>query len=331
MGNRFTSMSVAMCTFNGEEFLAEQLASIASQSRLPEELVVCDDRSTDATQSIVEAFGRTAPFPVRVVVNDERLGSTQNFARAISLCKGDLIALSDQDDVWHPDKLSLEERALRSDSVGAVFTNAEVVDSELNPLGYRLWESVGFARREQALIRSEKAPQLLLRQDAVTGATLMFRAKYRDAVLPVPPGWFHDGWIALVIAALGAITFIPEPLIKYRQHSNNEIGALPPITRRAGFLARVAAAKVWNSELSARQLARYRAAVERLPDLVQHGIDPKLVVEAEEKVAHLGQRLHLPRGNLARCRIVLRELATGRYHRYSAGLRSAGKDLVVRS
>src|SRR5947208_14214106 len=103
------SISVAMCTYNGERFLKEQLESLAAQTRQPDELVVCDDRSTDSTPHIVEAFARAAPFPVRLEVNDRCLGSTKNFEHAILRCTGALIALSDQDDVWHPEKLALQE------------------------------------------------------------------------------------------------------------------------------------------------------------------------------------------------------------------------------
>jgi glycosyltransferase involved in cell wall biosynthesis len=325
-----STLSVAMCTFNGARFLPEQLDSIAAQTRLPEELVVCDDGSTDDTVSVAEAFARTAPFPVRVLLNERRLGFTRNFTRAISLCTGDLIALSDQDDVWHPDKLAFQEHTLRSEAAGAVFTDADVVDADLNPLGYRLWDSVGFSGASRRVIRTEKAPALLLKQDVVTGATLMFRAHYRDAVLPMPAGWFHDGWIALVVAALGKITFIPAALVKYRQHSNNEIGALPPLTTTAGFLRRLAAARAWDSDLIVRHLARYEAAAERLPDLIPLGVDPALIADAETKVAHLRERINLPRKKLARTRVVLKELVSGRYRRYSAGLRSAGKDLLLR-
>ncbi len=90
--------SVAMCTFNGGRFLAEQLESIASQTRLPYELVACDDHSTDDTIAILKAFQANAPFPVQIVQNAMRMGSTRNFDQAIGMCSGDFIALCDQDD-----------------------------------------------------------------------------------------------------------------------------------------------------------------------------------------------------------------------------------------
>ena len=94
------TLSVAMCTYNGSRHLSEQLESIGTQTRLPDELVICDDCSSDDTIRIIERFSASAPFAVRLEINTQNLGSTKNFEKAIRLCQGDLIALADQDDVW---------------------------------------------------------------------------------------------------------------------------------------------------------------------------------------------------------------------------------------
>src|SRR5689334_3161726 len=135
----------AMCTYNGVRFLDDQLNSLASQERKPDELVVCDDCSTDTTIATLREFAVRAPFPVHIHQNTARLGSTKNFERAISLCQGDIIALCDQDDIWDEQKLRLtEERFLRSPSLGLVFTDAELVDEAANSLGYNLWSTLKF-------------------------------------------------------------------------------------------------------------------------------------------------------------------------------------------
>ena len=95
-------ISVAMCTFNGSRYLEEQLGSVAQQSLSPFELVVCDDGSTDATVEIVHRFALRSPFPVYLHQNVTNLGSTRNFEQAIQLCRGEAIALCDQDDYWLP-------------------------------------------------------------------------------------------------------------------------------------------------------------------------------------------------------------------------------------
>src|SRR4051812_33917826 len=203
---RAPTISVALCTFNGAEYLPAQLASIAAQSRLPDELVVHDDASSDGTPALVEAFVAQAPFPVRLHRHAERLGSIRNFDSAIAACAGDLIALSDQDDVWRPDKLRAIARRFDADAgVGLVFSDADLVDAALRPIGRRLWESIGFDRQRQHLWRQRGALTALVPGRIVTGATMAFRATFRPLVLPTPDGiapMIHDGWIALAIAAV---------------------------------------------------------------------------------------------------------------------------------
>jgi glycosyltransferase involved in cell wall biosynthesis len=125
-------ISIAMATFNGAKYLGEQLETFISQERTPEELVVCDDSSTDATLSILEEFKCRAPFEVIVVKNDQNLGFTKNFEKALSICTGDLIFLSDQDDYWFPNKVSAVEKAfLENPDKSLVIHNGELADGNL--------------------------------------------------------------------------------------------------------------------------------------------------------------------------------------------------------
>jgi glycosyltransferase involved in cell wall biosynthesis len=95
-----------MTTYNGEVYLEEQLRSLAEQAHLPDELVICDDTSTDSTVDIINRFSEGAPFPVRLFINEERLGWRCNFLSAASLCRSEYIAFCDQDDIWLSDKLA---------------------------------------------------------------------------------------------------------------------------------------------------------------------------------------------------------------------------------
>ena len=223
------TLSVALCTYNGSAFLRDQLASIAAQDRRPDELVVRDDASEDGTPDIVRAFAARAPFPVRFERNAARLGSTRNFDGAIAACTGDLIALSDQDDVWRPDKLSTIERRFAGNlGVGLVFSDADLVDAALNPIGARLWARVGFDSRRRQFWRTRGALTALVPGRIVTGATMAFRSTFRALVLPTPEGiapMIHDGWIALAVAAVAEVDFIEAPLVAYRQHGAQQIGA----------------------------------------------------------------------------------------------------------
>lgn len=218
-------ISVAMCTYNGEKFLHEQLASLANQTRLPDELVICDDGSTDSTAEIVEEFARTVSFPMRFIRNPENLGSTKNFEKAIGLCTGDLIALCDQDDIWMPEKLARQADVMENDpELGGVFSDGEVVDDRSEPLSKRVWQSAGFSCDEQRSFRRGQSTAILTRKNVVTGTTLTIRASLLPLLLPVPAPWVHDAWIAWMLVLDSKLDFIETPLVRYRLHASQQIG-----------------------------------------------------------------------------------------------------------
>jgi glycosyltransferase involved in cell wall biosynthesis len=128
-------VSVALATYNGEKYLSEQLESLARQITLPDELVVADDGSGDHTCEIIEDFRMHAPFPVHVI-SGQHLGYVSNFFRAIAACRGEVIALCDQDDIWRPEKLSVCLPYFRQ-NVTLVMHSARVVDAWGNPLAKR--------------------------------------------------------------------------------------------------------------------------------------------------------------------------------------------------
>lgn len=325
-------ISVAMCTYNGARYLREQLLSVAAQTRPPDELVICDDQSADETRAIISDFAATAPFPVHLHVNSRTLGSTKNFERAIGLCAGDIIALADQDDVWLPEKLRrIEDCFEREPGVGLVFTDAEVVDEDLRPLGYRLWQSVGFDDAARRLVRGGRVLDVLLPGWTVTGATMAFRGGCRDLVLEIPTdlALIHDGWIALLIASVAGVSFIDEPLIKYRQHARQQIGAKERQVE-------VAAAGLDGTREALRRTNSYdemiaigTRAQQRLTERSDVYKSEDAVAKLEQRLRHLRARANLPPGKLSRARSVLRELLSGRYHSYSNGLYSAVKDLAT--
>jgi glycosyltransferase involved in cell wall biosynthesis len=325
-------ISVAMCTYNGARYLREQLQSIAAQTRPPDELVVCDDQSADATREIISTFAATAPFPVHLHVNEHNLGSTKNFARAIGLCAGDLIALADQDDVWLPEKLRrIEDCFAREPGVGLVFTDAEVVDEALHPLGYRLWASVGFDEAERRLMLGGRGLNVLLPGWTVTGATMAFRARFRELVLEIPTdlALIHDGWIALLIASVADVFFIDEPLIKYRQHARQQIGAKERKDERAPAGVEGAREALRRRNSYDEMIAIGRRAQQRLAEHSDVYKSDDAIRKLEQRLKHLQARANLPPGKLSRARCVLRELLSRRYHLYSNGVYSAVKDLLA--
>jgi glycosyltransferase involved in cell wall biosynthesis len=135
------TVSVAMATYRGERFILDQLNSIAAQTHLPDELVVTDDSPDSSTFDILRRFAETAPFPVRILKNETRLGYRGNFLKAMSLCRGDLIALCDQDDIWKREKIECVVRAFSAEDVLLVIHDVEVV-SELGTARTEAYEAL---------------------------------------------------------------------------------------------------------------------------------------------------------------------------------------------
>jgi glycosyltransferase involved in cell wall biosynthesis len=217
-------ISVAMCTFNGGRYLDEQLESIAAQTQVPSELVVCDDGSTDDTISILKRFKANAPFPVTIIENAVRMGSTRNFDQAIGIAAGEFIALCDQDDRWLPHKLKrLSSCLIENPFLGGVFSDAELIDGEGRRVNRTLFGRHRFTPAKQRSFVSCPTATLL-KYDVVTGATLMFRSNIRRYCSPIPTTWIHDGWLAWMLALHSRLTLIAEPLIEYRIHAGQQLG-----------------------------------------------------------------------------------------------------------
>lgn len=323
MPNRF---SIALCTYNGARHLREQLNSIAAQTRPPDELVICDDGSTDATQAIITDFAASAPFVVNSHINERNLGSTKNFERAIGLCAGDYIALSDQDDVWLPAKLAqLEAEFDRAPNVGLIFTDAEVIDEVTCPRGYTLWEKLPVRPAERRRLRSWRAIDELMEGSTVTGATMAFRARFKDLLLPIPIDLpiIHDAWIAILVAAVSEVLPIAAPLIRYREHAEQQVGARERKKDERGVREAV------------RRTTSYHEMIEIGMQVQQRLSEHRDVYKSDDalsrlaaRLTHLRMRAKLPEHQLSRFTCVVRELLTGRYHLYSRGLFSAAKDLL---
>jgi glycosyltransferase involved in cell wall biosynthesis len=309
-----------MCTYNGAKFLQEQLDSIACQSRLPDELIIFDDGSSDTSISIIEKYVKNVSFTVHVHINKPNVGVIKNFEAAIKRCIGDLIVLADQDDVWKVEKLSCIEQVFwEFPNVGCVFSNADVTNSTLGTLGYDLWSVVGFTDNEQQKIATNKGFSILLRHNVVTGATMAFRANFREILLPIPIGWMHDEWIALILSAVTNIAAINKILISYRQHDNNQIGAV-----KKTVIAKSIKAQHRNFE---SEIQKYNDLLDRLvrPNIIK--IDQSAISEIQKKISHLRVRLKL-RGGLCKSFFFgLSELVCLRYKRYSNGSRSFFADV----
>jgi glycosyltransferase involved in cell wall biosynthesis len=317
-------ISVAMCTRNGSRYLETQLRSIASQSLLPYELIVCDDGSTDRTHSQVQDFITTATFPVRFYPNAEPLGPAKNFEKAIRLCKGEVIVLADQDDEWKPEKLEKLCRVFESDADAIyAFSDAELVDDEGKRLGQTLWDAVGL-RKNLEQFSGDGQLEMLLRHNIITGAAMAFRTSFRDIALPIAPGWMHDYWLVLVASLISSGVPVPEPLFMYRQHATQFCG-----WRKKTFLQVCKDSLDTGKENWSEKIEHFKGFLDHAYSIEAsaHCIPSRLKL-VREKELHLAKRAET-RSSTGLLRIVraLAEASTGRYQRFSNSWYSVARDL----
>ncbi|MES2427330.1 MAG: glycosyltransferase [Bacteroidota bacterium] len=212
-------ISVVMTTYNGENYLEQQIKSILNQTLIPAELIVCDDGSTDNTITILEKYKKQGQL--YYVVNPQRLGLIDNFKKTVSLAaKGNYIALSDQDDEWMPDKLEKSAALLATiDSPQypcMVYTDLLFVDKNENILNTSFRNELGQDKYCHNL-------QTLLFGNFVNGCTVLMNQALSKLFVDIPNNvrLNHDGWIALVAFTFGKAATINAPLVRYKKHSAN--------------------------------------------------------------------------------------------------------------
>ena len=227
------TVSVALASYNGAKYLREQLDSIARQTYLPSELVICDDGSSDRTLAIVEEFSGTANFQVRLYRNDERLGHRRNFLKCANLCRGDLIAFCDQDDIWLKDKLAVQSAHFeRSSSTLMSYHNATLVDQTGRTLLRKLYRdtNVRFLRLDNTnkYMMSYGFTQMF-RRDLLLFSSFMPQTMNRfvpDEIMT------HDHWFCLLALIFGQVHYDPACLALYRRHAENAAPDLPTTRQR---------------------------------------------------------------------------------------------------
>ena len=222
-------LSVALCTFNGQAFLERQLNSILNQTRQIDEIIVCDDGSSDLTVSILNKYASNYPDIFKIFVNDQNLNVSKNFEKAMILCHGDYIFLADQDDLWKTDKVAKILKVFEQNPTAeGVFSNADLIDDNDNLLTpeLTLWDTVRFLEKEsQKPIDLFKL--LVIKGNYVTGATLCVKKEVLDFCVPfkiIDKIFLHDEWLAFVLSHRKALFYSTEKLISYRIHSSQQIG-----------------------------------------------------------------------------------------------------------
>lgn len=320
-------LSIVMCTYNGAAYLRPQLDSLLAQTLRPDEIVIGDDGSTDASVEILREFrarAELAGIEVDLRRNAKNLGYVENFTSGLRQASGELLFLCDQDDIWHPDKLARMVEAFDDDpALLLLHSNARLVDAHGESLRCSMFDALQLTVQEKQAIHAGAAFEVVLRRSFVTGATAAFRRELIDLALPVAPEWIHDEWLAAVAAAVGRLDFIDDVLIDYRQHDANQIGA------RKRTLA-----MKWRDLLlpRGRLLAEEAGRLRRLEQFMSQGKFAGAAGRArqvEHKRAHFERRVAI--GRQARWRRVpsiLREARRGCYRRYGTGVRSMLRDLL---
>lgn len=220
------TVSIALCTYNGAFFLNQQLDSLASQTVLPDEIIICDDASSDDCLQIANSFASRVSIPVRIYQNKENLGYVKNFENAISRCTQDLIFLCDQDDLWHPEKIAQIVATFDSEpDVGLVLHDFRWIDDNNQPYPGPV-DTYGPHQ-----LKAEQLPQEIKENSisvfmkpyprAWCGCMMAYRRHFNSVVLPIFPGKGHDDWILKLLAPITETRFIASPLVSYRMHEKN--------------------------------------------------------------------------------------------------------------
>lgn len=220
-------ISVAICTYNGEKYLAEQLDSILQQTVKPVEIVVCDDGSKDKTLEILQRYQTQYPDIFKIYSNEANLGYFKNFEKSIYLCSQEIIVTSDQDDIWEPEKLEETLCFFKNNpDKDAVFNDLVLVDNDETMLepSYLNWKHIQY----QDIINSIKAEELFVKIQMqgsfILGCALAIRKTALKEYHLKNFTFAHDYEIAQKLSFKNKIGFIPKTLSLYRQHEAQVCG-----------------------------------------------------------------------------------------------------------
>ncbi len=309
--------AVVLCSWNGERYLPRQLDSLRAQTHRIDQYVLSDDGSDDDSWNLLQSFAverRANGVDVVLHRNGQASGYVHHFEQALARADADVLFTCDQDDIWHPEKVAMMMAAFAVDpSLLVLHSDARLVDGAGNPTGRDLFGVLEVAPRELAAMHRGDAFGVLLRRNIVTGATMALRREVLALATPFAAHWAHDEWMAMIASMHGRVDTLERPLIDYRQHGGNQIGATEksPLQQVGIGVSRRA--------YQERQVLRIRELEQRAT--------PETRAAVADRSRHAVSRADLPASPLARITHVGRELLRGGYHRFGSGLRSVAADL----
>lgn len=222
--NESPLISIALATYNGSRYIEEQLNSILNQTYTHIELIVVDDSSTDDTFSTLKKYA-DQHSNINIYKNDTNLGINKTFDRAINLCKGSYIAISDQDDIWVPHKLEKLLDNMKNNVL--VYSHSALIDEKGGSLNRNM--------TQMSSLYEGGDPRSLILYNRAPGHTFLFRSDLKQHILPIPKHCYFDAWIALIATNLQSIGFVKEPLVLHRMHSNNATKSMKIKSTDDGF------------------------------------------------------------------------------------------------
>ncbi len=219
MGN----IDILLATYNGEKFIKEQIDSILNQTYQDFNLIISDDCSKDGTRDILKEYEKK-DSRIKVFFQSKNLGYVKNFEFLLNEVESEYYMLSDQDDVWLPEKIEKSYNCLIDNKADLVFSDLEVVDRKLNTTFKSFNDLMKYTKKA----KKYEDYRLEYLYNCVTGCTLLTKSKFLKKILPLPNESeyvIHDFWIPLIVSMNGKVKYLNEPLIKYRQHGHNQVGA----------------------------------------------------------------------------------------------------------
>ena len=203
-------ISIAVCTYDGEKYIVEQLDSLAGQDYPNLEIVIVDDCSNDNTYALLEQYQQKHNNNIRLYKNTENLGFNKNFERALSLCLGNYIAIADQDDIWDLQKISLMMKNKKDNLL--LYHDSAIMNNDGSLTG-KMSDGHRFV--------SGQCEEYLLYNNSVSGHTCFINKELLPHIIPFPPNMYYDWWMSYTAACLGRIDFIDASLVKHRRHTSN--------------------------------------------------------------------------------------------------------------
>lgn len=241
--NIYAPISVVMATYNGSLYLSEQLESLTKQTYPNIEIIVIDDGSTDNTIEILKSY-QLKHSNIKIFINDLNLGYVKNFEKGCTLATGEYIALCDQDDYWHPEKLSKMQAAIGDYPL--IYCDSILCEESLIPIGVKISDRVNCRDFDNCLQQA-----IFCR---IYGHATLIKKSFLVKTLPFLDLTPHDWWLSFTATFYGGSKYLPEPLVSYRQHSSNIFGAAGNKSKKKNY-------KISKSEVNKKELKIIRLRI----------------------------------------------------------------------